>query len=174
MTSAIMILCLAWSLSGICSEQYLNIQGFVKTAIGGSTMAVVIMPVVFFLISLGLAFATGTSWGTFGILIPISVTILAGDTMMMAVCVGAILAGAVCGDHISPISDTTILSSAGAQCKHIDHVSTQMPYAFTVAVCAAAGYVTAGITRNGFLGLAVAAIFMVAVMGVVLANAKRG
>ena len=174
MTSAIMILCLAWSLSGICSEQYLNIQGFVKTAIGGSTMAVVIMPVVFFLISLGLAFATGTSWGTFGILIPISVTILAGDTMMMAVCVGAILAGAVCGDHISPISDTTILSSAGAQCKHIDHVSTQMPYAFTVAVCAVAGYVTAGITRNGFLGLAVAVIFMVAVMGVVLANAKRG
>ncbi len=174
MTSAIMILCLAWSLSGICSEQYLNIQGFVKTAIGGSTMAVIVMPVIFFFISMGLAFATGTSWGTFGILIPISVTILGGNLMMMAVCVGAILAGAVCGDHISPISDTTILSSAGAQCKHIDHVSTQMPYAFTVAGCAAIGYVTAGITGNGYFGLMAAAAMLVIVMGIILVNVKRG
>ena len=174
MTSAIMILCLAWSLSGICSEQYLNIQGFVKTAIGGSTMAVVVMPLAFFLIALGLAFATGTSWGTFGILIPMSVTILGGNMMMMSVCVGSILAGAVCGDHISPISDTTILSSAGAQCKHIDHVSTQMPYAFTVAGCAAAGYVTAGITSNGFIGLAVSAVFLALVMGVILFKKDRG
>ena len=105
------ILCLAWTLSGICGAEYLNIQGFVKAAVGGSTMAIAVMPVIFFLISLGLAFATGTSWGTFGILIPISVTILSGNYMMMSVCVGAILAGAVCGDHISPISDTTILSS---------------------------------------------------------------
>ena len=93
---------------------------------------------------------------------------------MMSVCVGSILAGAVCGDHISPISDTTILSSAGAQCKHIDHVSTQMPYAFTVAGCAAAGYVTAGITSNGFIGLAVSAVFLALVMGVILFKKDRG
>ena len=174
MTSAIMILCLAWSLSGICSEQYLNIQGFVKTAIGGSAMAVIVMPAVFFLIALGLAFATGTSWGTFGILIPISVTILGGNSMMMAVCVGAILAGAVCGDHISPISDTTILSSAGAQCKHIDHVATQMPYAFTVAVCAVPGYIVAGVTENGFIGLAVASVLLLGAMVLIMTKAKRG
>ena len=174
MTSAIMILCLAWSLSGICSEQYLNIQGFVKTAIGGSTMAVAIMPVVFFLVALGLAFATGTSWGTFGILIPISVTILGGNLMMMSVCVGSILAGAVCGDHISPISDTTILSSAGAQCKHIDHVSTQMPYAFLVAGCAIVGYIVAGVTFNGYIGFGFAIAALIGCMAVIVAKTKRG
>lgn len=174
MTSAIMILCLAWSLSGICSEQYMNIQGFVKNAIGGSAMAMIVMPAVFFVIALGLAFTTGTSWGTFGILIPISVTILGGNTMMMAVCLGGILSGSVCGDHISPISDTTILSSAGAQCKHIDHVATQMPYAFTVAVCVIPGYILAGVSENGYLGLLSAFILLIGVMAFLLTKAKRG
>lgn len=174
MTSAIMILCLAWTLSGVCGAEYLNIQGFVKAAVGGSTMAIAVMPVIFFLISLGLAFATGTSWGTFGILIPISVTILSGNYMMMSVCVGAILAGAVCGDHISPISDTTILSSAGAQCKHIDHVATQMPYALTVALCASVGYILSGITGNGYIGLAGAAISLALAMVIIVITAKRG
>ena len=174
MTSAIMILCLAWTLSGVCGAEYLNIQGFVKAAVGGSTMAIAVMPVIFFLISLGLAFATGTSWGTFGILIPISVTILSGNYMMMSVCVGAILAGAVCGDHISPISDTTILSSAGAQCKHIDHVATQMPYALTVALCASVGYILSGITGNGYIGLAGAAISLALAMAIIVITAKRG
>ena len=174
MTSAIMILCLAWTLSGICGAEYLNIQGFVKAAVGGSTMAIAVMPVIFFLISLGLAFATGTSWGTFGILIPISVTILSGNYMMMSVCVGAILAGAVCGDHISPISDTTILSSAGAQCRHIDHVSTQMPYALTVALCASIGYILSGVTGNGYIGLASALASLAVVIAIIVMTAKRG
>ena len=174
MTSAIMILCLAWTLSGVCGAEYLNIQGFVKAAVGGSTMAIAVMPVIFFLISLGLAFATGTSWGTFGILIPISVTILSANYMMMSVCVGAILAGAVCGDHISPISDTTILSSAGAQCRHIDHVATQMPYALTVALCASVGYILSGITGNGYIGLAGAAISLALAMMIIVITAKRG
>ena len=151
MTSAIMILCLAWTLSGVCGAEYLNIQGFVKAAVGGSTMAIAVMPVIFFLISLGLAFATGTSWGTFGILIPISVTILSANYMMMSVCVGAILAGAVCGDHISPISDTTILSSAGSGCSHISHVSTQLPYAWFVACCCFVGYVAAGFSKGSWI-----------------------
>ena len=174
MTSAIMILCLAWTLSGICGAEYLNIQGFVKAAVGGSTMAIAVMPVIFFLISLGLAFATGTSWGTFGILIPISVTILSGNYMMMSVCVGALLAGAVCGDHISPISDTTILSSAGAQCRHIDHVSTQMPYALTVALCASIGYILSGVTGSGYIGLASALASLAVVMAIIVMTAKRG
>ena len=174
LTSAIMILCLAWTLSGVCGAEYLNIQGFVKAAVGGSTMAIAVMPVIFFLISLGLAFATGTSWGTFGILIPISVTILSANYMMMSVCVGAILAGAVCGDHISPISDTTILSSAGAQCRHIDHVATQMPYALTVALCASVGYILSGITGNGYIGLAGAAISLALAMMIIVITAKRG
>ena len=131
------------------------------------------MPILFFVISLGLAFATGTSWGTFGILIPISVTVLSGDYGMMSVCVGAILAGAVCGDHISPISDTTILSSAGAQCKHIDHVATQMPYAMVVALCACAGYITAGVTGNGYFGLLAAAVVLAVEMVVIVTLEKR-
>ena len=89
-------------------------------------------------------------------------------------CVGAILAGAVCGDHISPISDTTILSSAGAQCRHIDHVSTQMPYALTVALCASIGYILSGITGNGYIGLAAASASLAVVMVIIVMTAKRG
>lgn len=119
MTPAVMILCLAWTLSGICSGDYLDIGGFVSGVIGGNAMVAMLLPLLFFLVALGLAFATGTSWGTFGILIPIALAIFGDASGMIPVCVAAILSGAVCGDHISPISDTTILSSAGAQCKHI-------------------------------------------------------
>lgn len=152
MTPAILILCLAWTLSGICSSQYLNIGGFVSKIINGNSLVGMFLPPAFFLISLGLAFATGTSWGTFGILIPIAVTVF-GNTDMLTISVAAILSGAVCGDHLSPISDTTILSSAGAQCNHIDHVSTQIPYALTVAVCCFIGFIISGISENGYMGL---------------------
>lgn len=152
MTSAVMILCLAWTLSGICGDAYLNIGGFVSSVIHGNALVSVLLPAIFFLVALGLSFATGTSWGTFGILIPISLAVF-GDGSMLPVSVAAILSGAVCGDHISPISDTTILSSAGAQCNHMDHVSTQIPYALTVALCSFVGFLTAGITENGFIGL---------------------
>ena len=102
----------------------------------------------------GLAFATGTSWGTFGILIPIAIAVLGmNDPSMLVVCVAAVLSGAVCGDHASPISDTTILASAGAQCHHIDHVSTQLPYVGVVATCSFFGYIVDGLTENGWLGL---------------------
>lgn len=162
MTSAIMILCLAWTLSGICSADYMNIGGFVSGVIGGNAMVSIFLPALFFLVALGLAFATGTSWGTFGILIPISLAVF-GEGMMLTVSVAAILSGAVCGDHISPISDTTILSSAGAQCRHIDHVSTQIPYALTVAACSLIGFLVAGITGNGYIGLVSGAVILVMV-----------
>ena len=105
------------------------------------------LPAVIFLIGCGLSFATGTSWGTFGILIPIVLRAFpwsAGNPISI-VCVAACMAGAVCGDHCSPISDTTIMSSAGAQCEHVNHVSTQLPYALTAAAVSAVGYLLAGI-----------------------------
>lgn len=156
MVPAILILTLAWTLSGVCGADYLNAGGFVSQLVDGSALAQSILPAVFFLVSAFLAFATGTSWGTFGILIPIAVAIFGADgsqMQMLVLTVAAILAGAVCGDHMSPISDTTILSSTGADCNHIEHVSTQIPYALLVAACCFAGYLLAGVTQNGWLGL---------------------
>ena len=173
MTPAVMILCLAWTLSGICSEEYLNIGGFVSAVVGGNATVAMLLPVIFFLVALGLAFATGTSWGTFGILIPIAIAIFGDASAMIPVCVAAILSGAVCGDHISPISDTTILSSAGAQCKHIEHVSTQIPYALTVCIPCCVGFLVAGIAQNGFIGLAAGAVALVVVFAVLLGMAKK-
>ena len=128
MIPAIMILCLAWTLSGICSADYLNIGGYVGSVVGGSALVGALMPAIMFLVACGLAFSTGTSWGTFGILIPIAFAVVGAENMnALTISTSAILAGAVCGDHVSPISDTTILASAGAQCDHINHVSTQIP-----------------------------------------------
>lgn len=154
MTPSITILCLAWTLSGICSEKYLNLQGFVASHMNPDNIAglAMFLPALFFVISLGLAFSTGTSWGTFAILIPIAASVFPGHDMLV-ISIAAILAGAVCGDHISPISDTTILASAGAQCHHIDHVSTQLPYALSVAVCCIIGFLVAGVFQNGYYGL---------------------
>ncbi len=167
MTPAVMILCLAWTLSGICSDEYLNLGGFVSSVIDGNAMIGILLPAIFFLVSLGLAFATGTSWGTFGILIPIAIAIFGDTSPMITVSVAAILSGAVCGDHISPISDTTILSSAGAQCKHIEHVSTQIPYAMTVCIACIIGFLVSGIFSNGFIGLA-AGLVTLAIIFVIL------
>ncbi len=154
MVPALMILTLAWTLSGVCSEDYLNIGGYVSSVVHGDSMISMLMPAIFFLIALGLAFATGTSWGTFGILIPIAVAVF-GDTPsnMLIMTVAACLSGAVCGDHISPISDTTILASAGAQCNHIDHVATQMPYALLIAGISFVGYLIGGFSGSGFVAL---------------------
>lgn len=168
MTPAIFILCLAWTLSGICSDKYLNLGGFVGGIVSANASLVMFLPPIFFLVAIGLAFATGTSWGTFGILIPIAVAIVGSEPNMLVVCVAAILSGAVGGDHASPISDTTILASAGAQCHHIDHVNTQLPYVLTVALCCTVGYIVDGITANGWLGLGTALACLAAVMAVIV------
>lgn len=161
MTPAIFILCLAWTLSGICSDKYLDLGGFVGGVISNNAAFIMLLPPMFFLIAIALAFATGTSWGTFGILIPIAIAILGtGNVTALAINVAAILSGAVAGDHASPISDTTILSSAGAQCHHLDHVNTQFPYVLTVATCSFLGYVISGVTQNGWLGLVSSLIFI--------------
>ncbi len=187
MTPAITILCLAWTLSGICSADYLNLGGYVKGVVEASASSGVmvigiplgelitaIIPCIFFLVALGLAFATGTSWGTFGILIPIATVIIeTGDINSLAFAVAAILAGAVCGDHISPISDTTILASAGAQCNHINHVSTQIPYAMCVAACCFVGYLVGGIASNGWIGLVVGFICLAVALVVITITSKK-
>lgn len=153
MIPAIMILSLAWTLSGICSADYLNIGGFVSSVVGSSALVGIMMPAIMFAVAAGLAFSTGTSWGTFGILIPIACAVIGyNDLNALTITTSAILAGAVCGDHVSPISDTTILASAGAQCQHINHVSTQIPYVLCVAACCVAGYIAAGAAGNGWVG----------------------
>lgn len=174
MVPAILILTFAWTLSGVCSEDYLNLGGYVKEIVSASNMSLSFLPAIFFLVALGLAFATGTSWGTFAILIPIAMAVFGGEASnLMVVTVSAILAGAVCGDHVSPISDTTILSSTGAQCNHIEHVSTQMPYALLVAGCALVGYIVSGFADNGWLGLLVGAVLLFASLLSIWALSKK-
>lgn len=150
MVSAILILVLAWTLGGFCSTK-LEAGAFVYSVLSTNTTATALFPSVLFLVGSGLAFATGTSWGTFGILIPIVTAMFPENSPMLVVCIAASLAGSVCGDHMSPISDTTIMASAGAQCHHVDHVSTQIPYALTVGGCCVVSYLVAGFTQNVFL-----------------------
>lgn len=147
MVSAILILVLAWTLGGFCSNK-LEAGTFVYNVLSQNTTASSLFPAMLFLVGSGLAFATGTSWGTFGILIPIVTTMFQETDPMLVICIAASLAGSVCGDHMSPISDTTIMASAGAQCRHVDHVSTQIPYALTVGGCCIPAYLIAGFTKN--------------------------
>ena len=147
MVPAILILTFAWSISGIMGAKggYLDAQAFVETNLANSAFPQFLFPAIFFVIAGAIAFATGTSWGTFGVLVPIAVTILGGSGTLTIITVSATLGGAVFGDHISPISDTTILASAGAQSNHVNHVNTQLPYALLVASIATVSYVVAGL-----------------------------
>ena len=146
------VLVLAWTLSSICNG-LLGIDAYIADAVRRGADAGVLplglLPPALFLIAATIAFSTGTSWGTFGILIPIAVSVCAKvDPSLNALVLSAVLSGSVMGDHCSPISDTTILSSTGAQCRHIDHVRTQLPYALTAGAVSAVGYVVAGATRS--------------------------
>lgn len=123
-----------------------------------------LLPAIVFLIGAFLAFATGTSWGTFGILIPITLAVFPLNNPLGVICVSACMAGAVCGDHCSPISDTTIMASAGAQCDHVTHVSTQLPYAITVAAVSFVSYIIAGFLPNAFITLPIAILLMIGLL----------
>jgi Na+/H+ antiporter NhaC len=160
MVPAILILTFAWSLSGIMGAkgEYLDAQAFVKNNLANSSFPKFLFPAIFFALAGAIAFATGTSWGTFGVLVPIAVTLLGGSGTLTILTVSATLGGAVFGDHISPISDTTILASAGAECNHVEHVNTQLPYASAVAVIAILAYVVAGACVN--LGSVLTALIM--------------
>ena len=161
MVPAILILTFAWTLNSMTSS--LGAAPFIANIVQGSASSFMsFLPAIIFLIAVGLSFSTGTSWGTFGILIPIVLTAFQGfDNNLTIVAVSACMAGAVCGDHCSPISDTTIMASAGAQCNHMDHVSTQLPYAMTVAVVSFVSYIIAGFIPNAFIALPIAVILMV-------------
>ena len=150
MVPAILILTFAWSISGIMGAKggYLDAQAFVETHLANSAFPEFLFPAIFFILAGAIAFSTGTSWGTFGVLVPIAVTILGGSGTMAILTVSATLGGAVYGDHVSPISDTTILASAGAKCNHVNHVNTQLPYATLIAGIAALSYVVAGLCAS--------------------------
>ena len=166
MIPAVAILIFAWSLKGMGDA--LGIGVFVENQVGTNASASVILPAVMFMIAIFLAFSTGTSWGTFAILVPIVVAMFPGqkNLEMMIISVAAVLAGAVCGDHISPISDTTVMSSAGAQSNHINHVSTQMQYAMVVAAVCIVGYLIAGIVKIWWAALGSSLLILFAVLTV--------
>lgn len=167
MIPAIGILIFAWSLKGMGDA--LEIASFVENLVGSNASASVLLPAILFLVAIFLSFSTGTSWGTFAILVPIAIAMFPGaDNMqMMIIAVASVLSGAVCGDHVSPISDTTVMSSAGAQSNHINHVTTQMQYAVVVAVVSAIGYVIAGFVHIWWLVLSISAVLLLVVLFVI-------
>ena len=167
MVPAIMILTFAWTLKAMTDS--LGAAVFVEEAMRSVAGGIeVILPAIIFLVGCGLAFATGTSWGTFGILIPIVVAVFQNtDPQLMIISISACMAGAVCGDHCSPISDTTIMASAGAQCEHVTHVTTQLPYVITVAAVSFVTYLIAGFVRNVFIMLVIGFALMIATLYVI-------
>ena len=173
MVPAIIILVFAWTLGGI-TRGMLGADIFVKEAIGQAAGALqALLPAAIFLIAYGLAFATGTSWGTFGILLPIVITVFAGAGEILVIAMSACLAGAVCGDHCSPISDTTIMASAGARCNHVNHVSTQLPYALTVAGVSTVAYVLAGFIQSWIVVLPIAIALQIGTLFVIRAIVRK-
>ena len=164
MTPAILILCCAWTLKTMTDS--LGAKIFISQLIEGSAGGFqMLLPAIIFVIAVGLSFATGTSWGTFGILIPIVLSVFSGtDGSITIIAVSACMAGAVCGDHCSPISDTTIMASAGSQCNHLNHVSTQLPYALTVAGVSFVSYVIAGFVKSAWIVLPIAVVLMLATL----------
>ncbi len=168
MVPAIMILCCAWTLKTMTDSlgAKIYIAEFVRTS---ASAVLPLLPAIVFLIAVGLSFASGTSWGTFGILIPIVLAIFGGsiENEISIIAISACMAGAVCGDHCSPISDTTIMSSAGAQCNHINHVSTQLPYSLLVAAVSFVAYIIAGFVKTAWISLPIALIMMLVTLAVI-------
>lgn len=173
MVPAILILTFAWSLKSMTDS--LGAAAFVEASVkqfAGDLMA--FLPAIIFLIGCFLAFATGTSWGTFGILIPIVVAVFEeSNPELMIIGISACMAGAVCGDHCSPISDTTIMASAGGQCNHVNHVSTQLPYAITAAAVSCVTYLVAGFTQSAWISLPIGIVLMIGTL-VVINMIKKG
>ena len=175
MVPAIMILCCAWTLKAMTDS--LGAKIFIAEFVRISASSFIpLLPAIVFLIGVGLSFSTGTSWGTFGILIPIVLAIFGGSISneIAIIAISACMAGAVCGDHCSPISDTTIMASAGAQCDHLNHVSTQLPYAMTVAGVSFVSYLIAGFVKNVWICLPIAIVLMVATLLIIkVATSKK-
>jgi Na+/H+ antiporter NhaC len=167
MVPAILVLTFAWTLKAMTdSLGAAEYVGGIVATIADNRALMSLLPALVFVVGVFLAFATGTSWGTFGILIPIVVNVFGGDVNneLMIIAISACMAGAVCGDHCSPISDTTIMASAGAECDHISHVSTQLQYAMTVALVSFVSYIISGFVRNWFICLLIAVVLMLSTL----------
>ena len=172
MVPAILILTFAWSLKGMTDS--LGAKLFVRDFVYANASSFqAFLPAIVFLIGCFLGFATGTSWGTFGLLIPIVQSVFPMSDPLAIVCISACMAGAVCGDHCSPISDTTIMSSAGAQCDHVTHVNTQLPYAITCAAVSFVSYIIAGFVPNAAIALPIAVVLMVLTLFVIKKRATH-
>ncbi len=172
MVPAILILTCAWTLKAMTDS--LGAKIFISQLVEGSAGALqAFLPAIIFVIAVGLSFATGTSWGTFGILIPIVLSVFEAGNPLMIVSISACMAGAVCGDHCSPISDTTIMASAGGQCDHLNHVSTQLPYALTVAGVSFVTYIIAGFVPQWYIALPIGAVLMIATLFAIKALTRK-
>ncbi len=172
MISPILILTLAVSLKATINQ--LGAKEFVQTMMFSASKTLYsLLPAVIFLVACVLAFASGTSWGTFGILIPVVTAVFPTDSQLLIIGISACCAGAVCGDHCSPISDTTIMASAGAQCNHLNHVSTQLPYAVTVAAVSFIGFIVAGFSQNIYLTLGVSTVLTLGTLFVLRAIERK-
>ena len=171
MVPAILILTMATGLKSITG--LLESDAFVESSLANAEALHSFLPAIIFLVACAIAFATGTSWGTFGILIPIVLDVFPGGSELAIIGMSACLAGAVCGDHCSPISDTTIMSSAGAQCEHVNHISTQLPYALTVAAVSFVSYIITGFVQNWLIALPIAIALMLMTLIVIRSVTSR-
>ena len=171
MVSPILILCFAWTLCGLCRDDGLQVGEFVKAVMANTGELAKFLPAVIFVVACFIGFATGTSWGTIGIMVPLVCAVFDWDSQMSLLSVGlaASCAGGVCGDHLSPISDTTIMASAGAHCYHLNHVATQIPYGVTVAAVSFVSFIIAGLLQNVVICMVIAIVLMIVTLFVIKA-----
>ena len=171
MVSPILILCFAWTLCGLCRDDGLQVGTFVENVMANTGDLAKFLPAVIFIVACFIGFATGTSWGTIGIMVPLVCAVFDWTTQVELLSIGlaASCAGGVCGDHLSPISDTTIMASAGAHCYHLNHVSTQIPYGVTVAAVSFVSFIIAGLVQNVVVCMIIAIVLMVVTLFVIKA-----
>ena len=175
MISPILILCFAWTLCYLCRDNGLQVGAFVESVMANTGNLAKFLPAVIFIVACFIGFATGTSWGTIGIMVPLVCAVFNWDTQMTLLSVGlaASCAGGVCGDHLSPISDTTIMASAGAHCFHLNHVATQLPYGVTVAAVSFVSFILAGLIQNVVICMIIAIVLMVVTLLVIKAIVSK-
>ena len=175
MISPILILCFAWTLCYLCRDNGLQVGAFVESVMANTGNLAKFLPAVIFIVACFIGFATGTSWGTIGIMVPLVCAVFNWDTQITLLSIGlaASCAGGVCGDHLSPISDTTIMASAGAHCFHLNHVATQLPYGVTVAAVSFVSFILAGLIQNAVICMIIAIVLMIATLLVIKAIVSK-
>ena len=175
MISPILILCFAWTLCYLCRDDGLQVGAFVERVMANTGNLAKFLPAVIFIVACFIGFATGTSWGTIGIMVPLVCAVFNWDTQITLLSIGlaASCAGGVCGDHLSPISDTTIMASAGAHCFHLNHVATQLPYGVTVAAVSFVSFILAGLIQNAVICMIIAIVLMIVTLLVIKAIVSK-